>query len=524
MVGPGGVNSPGTTLTGTSQTFQWNQAANATSYLLNVRDVTTNALSNYSISSGSTTSYDLGDLTAGDSYKWNMYAYNGTTQSPISGDMYFQVSPPITTPSAPQLVGPGGVNSPGTTLTGTSQTFQWNQAANATSYLLNVRDVTTNALSNYSISSGSTTSYDLSGLTAGDRLKWNMYAYNGTTQSPISGDMYFQVSPPITTPSAPQLVGPGGVNSPGTTLTGTSQTFRWNQAANTTRYLLNVRDVTTNALSNYTISGGSTTSYNLSGLTAGDSYKWNMYAYNGTTRASSPATCTSRCPRRSQQTADPFPNPSVPTPVPGVIEAENFDTGGEGVAYHDTSLISPGNSNYRVGAGVGVETTIDGGADGLDVGCIKAGEWLEYTINVPTGGLYTVNARVASLGQGGNLHVSFDSNAQTTGSMTIPNTNGWGSWQTISPATASTVTLSAGTVSAHLVDSNGTTNYVGNLNWIKISQLDATTPSAPQLVGPTAASTALARLSPARARPSGGTRPPTPPVTCSTFATSPPTP
>ena len=61
MVGPGGVNSPGTTLTGTSQTFQWNQAANATSYLLNVRDVTTNALSNYSISSGSTTSYDLSE-------------------------------------------------------------------------------------------------------------------------------------------------------------------------------------------------------------------------------------------------------------------------------------------------------------------------------------------------------------------------------------------------------------------------------------------------------------------------------
>ena len=59
MVGPGSVNSPGTTLTGTSQTFRWNQAANATSYLLNVRDVTTNALSNYSISSGSTTSYDL---------------------------------------------------------------------------------------------------------------------------------------------------------------------------------------------------------------------------------------------------------------------------------------------------------------------------------------------------------------------------------------------------------------------------------------------------------------------------------
>ena len=33
---------------------------------------------------------------------------------------------------------------------------------------------------------------------------------------------------------------------------------------------------------------------------------------------------------------------------------------------------------------------------------------------------------------------------EPAGSMTIPNTNGWGSWQTISPATASTVTLLAG--------------------------------------------------------------------------------
>ena len=28
-------------------------------------------------------------------------------------------------------------------------------------------------------------------------------------------------------------------------------------------------------------------------------------------------------------------------PVPGVIQAEDYDTGGEGVAYHDTDLLNP---------------------------------------------------------------------------------------------------------------------------------------------------------------------------------------
>ena len=55
-----------------------------------------------------------------------------------------------------------------------------------------------------------------------------------------------------------------------------------------------------------------------------------------------------QAPNGGNSSRSSFPTPGVPSVVPGVIEAENFDTGGEGVAYHDTSLISPGNSNYRV--------------------------------------------------------------------------------------------------------------------------------------------------------------------------------
>ncbi len=71
--------------------------------------------------------------------------------------------------------------------------------------------------------------------------------------------------------------------------------------------------------------------------------------------------------------------------------------------------------------------------------------------------------------------------------------------------------------------SNGTTNYVGNLNWIKISLLDATTPSAPQFVFPCGVNSPGTTLT-CTIQTFLCNQSPTPPVTCSTFSTSPPTP
>ena len=65
--------------------------------------------------------------------------------------------------------------------------------------------------------------------------------------------------------------------------------------------------------------------------------------------------------------------------VPGSIQAEDFDIGGEGVAYHDTDAVNSGGV-YR-STGVDVQATGDSGG-GYNVGWVKAGEWLTYTVNV----------------------------------------------------------------------------------------------------------------------------------------------
>ena len=82
----------------------------------------------------------------------------------------------------------------------------------------------------------------------------------------------------------------------------------------------------------------------------------------------------------------------TPIPVPGTIEAENFDNGSEGLAYHDTTA---GNAlgQYRQ-TDVDIGTTSDTGG-GYSVGWTSAGEWLGYGIAVASDGSYDVGIRAA---------------------------------------------------------------------------------------------------------------------------------
>lgn len=152
-----------------------------------------------------------------------------------------------------------------------------------------------------------------------------------------------------------------------------------------------------------------------------------------------------------------------PAAVPGRVQAENFDEGGEGVAYHDTTAGNSG-GQHRPASDVDIEGTTDTGG-GFNVGWITAPEWLEYTVNVATTGNYTLNARVGSIGDGGRFHVEVDTGGNVTGSLTVPNTGGWQNWTTVSH---SGIHLTAG---QHVIrfagDTNGTAGVVGNLNWLE---------------------------------------------------------
>lgn len=112
--------------------------------------------------------------------------------------------------------------------------------------------------------------------------------------------------------------------------------------------------------------------------------------------------------------------------VPGVVEAEDFDLGGEGIAYHETTAWNLG-LLYRRDEGVDIELCKAGG---YDVFLTSTGEWLKYTIDVPEDGDYQVGIYLADLLGKGKVRIEIDGVDQT-GSIAAGKTGGPQKWITV---------------------------------------------------------------------------------------------
>ena len=155
------------------------------------------------------------------------------------------------------------------------------------------------------------------------------------------------------------------------------------------------------------------------------------------------------------------PYGGTPVALPGTVQAERFDAGGRGVAYIDTTT---GNSGGQVpdhrrgrpehdGRGRGLQRRVDpsGGVAGV------LGDGGER-------GTYTLDVRVANVGTGARFHVEIDG-VDRTGPISVPNTGGWQTWQTV---TRTGLSLTAGSHVITLVFDTGTANGgVGNYNWVR---------------------------------------------------------
>jgi len=151
--------------------------------------------------------------------------------------------------------------------------------------------------------------------------------------------------------------------------------------------------------------------------------------------------------------------------LPGKVEAEDFDNGGEGVGYHDTSAGNNG-SAYRA-TDVDIESASEGS---YDIGWTAAGEWLNYTVNVASAGAYTAQLRVASA-SGGQLHIGFNGPSSVWTSVTVPSTGGWQSWATVSVP----VNLGAGAQKMTVLFDNGGVNF----NYVNVVAGSTSTTTAP---------------------------------------------
>ncbi|HAA12304.1 MAG TPA: hypothetical protein DCE41_11620, partial [Cytophagales bacterium] len=125
--------------------------------------------------------------------------------------------------------------------------------------------------------------------------------------------------------------------------------------------------------------------------------------------------------------------------LPGTVEAEDF-----------TAM-----------NGIQLEATTDTGG-GENVGWTDAGDWMDYTVNVPTAGDYKVKYRVAGNGGAANLLLG----GQTVDQVSMPSTSGWQDWTTVE----STVTLPAGTATLRFL----ATTAGFNLNCLEVEEINTT--------------------------------------------------
>lgn len=147
--------------------------------------------------------------------------------------------------------------------------------------------------------------------------------------------------------------------------------------------------------------------------------------------------CENKTKTRKQK-CDPTPPNSSPIPqsayngphnIPGKTEAEDFDNGGEDVAYHDTKVKGKQSKPYRDAEHVDIARTNDPlDKKGYDVSSL-AGEWLEYTAGVLQPGSYIIESRVQS-NKGGVFHIEIDG-IDKSGPLTIPGKNSGKDWSIV---------------------------------------------------------------------------------------------
>jgi hypothetical protein len=91
----------------------------------------------------------------------------------------------------------------------------------------------------------------------------------------------------------------------------------------------------------------------------------------------------------------PFSTPlgGTATPLPGIIEAENFDEGGEGIAYHNLNFDTLTGPAARFDEAVEIVQI----KKVVAVSTIRKSEWMRYTVNIEQTAAYSLSMNLSSL-------------------------------------------------------------------------------------------------------------------------------
>ena len=152
--------------------------------------------------------------------------------------------------------------------------------------------------------------------------------------------------------------------------------------------------------------------------------------------------------------------------IPGMIEMENYDEGGQSVSFNDKDFVNEGNVYREDGVdvvGLGCSDTLNTkDCKGYAIGFTQAGEWMEYTVKVTEAGEYAFLANVASGLEGSSFRLFMDGKA-ISDTVVVPQGEDWNTYDFVDGMTTA---LEAG---EHVLRVAITGTYL-NIDWIKFGK------------------------------------------------------
>ena len=146
--------------------------------------------------------------------------------------------------------------------------------------------------------------------------------------------------------------------------------------------------------------------------------------------------------------------------LPGVVQTENFDTGGTGYSFSNEF----GESGPEVRQNLAAAGS-DDSAGGYSLAALKANRYINYSVYVEKDGEYVLTARVSSAGSGASLHFNVDQKSVSK-PIPVPDTGGADRWAEVKTGSAH---LTAGHHTLALVtDSGGASGTVANIDFVKV--------------------------------------------------------
>lgn len=155
------------------------------------------------------------------------------------------------------------------------------------------------------------------------------------------------------------------------------------------------------------------------------------------------------------------PFSGAPHPIPGMIECEDYDFGGEGVSYHELSEGNKFLTTYHGDDPVDLEVSEDEGG-GFQIGDFQDDEWLNYTVDVAASSRYDVEIRYASDMDESAISLSVDG-MDKTGTVSTPGTGGW---QVFTSTIVKGIPIIRGEHTLRMKCVRG----FQNINWLKITE------------------------------------------------------